>query len=203
MARSFKNVIAGLSPREQRLVGVMGLLFIVFAIFLIVFLFNAKVAELEETSEELTNALRLLDEKADDYQMAQQLKQQLKRSASKKPTPLSTIVDKASKKVELDTPDTKELPDQPRGTQWVEHAVDLSLRDVGILKLTEFMEAIEDNRKKFPIAISKLEINKRNRAADHTYQVKMTVSTYEQVVDTTESQSSKSKKKSTRKAGRK
>lgn len=196
--------MAGLSPREQRLVVVMGLMFIVFILFLIVFLFNTKVAELEETNEQLTNALRLLDDKADDYQAAQQLKQQLSRNASKKPTPLSTIVDKASKKVEIDTPDTKELPDQRHGAQWLEHAVDLSLRDIDILKLTEFMEAIEDNRRKFPIAISKLEINKRKRAANHIYQVKMTVSTYEQVVvDAKESRSLKSKKKSTRKAGRK
>lgn len=178
----------------------MGLLFVVFVIFLIVFLFNSRVTELEEESEQLENAIRLLEEKEADYFDAQQQKEQLLQNASNKPTPLSTIVDKASKKVELDIPDTKELPDQRHGTQWIEHAVELSLRDVDILKLTLFMEAIEENRRKFPIAISKLEINKRKRAADHTYLVRMTVSTYEQVVD----EESSSKKKAVRKgSGRK
>jgi len=199
MGRSLKNIIAGLSPRERRLVAVMGLLFVVFIIFLIVFVFNSKVSELEEDSERLTEALRLVDEKADAYLEAEAQKEALIQNATNKPTPLSTIVDKAAKKVEIDTPDTKELPDLRHGTQWLEHAVELSLRDVDILKLTLFMEEIEENRRRFPIAISKLEINKRKRAANHTYQVRMTVSTYEQVVG----ESSEKTKMGRKGAGRK
>ena len=200
MGRSFKNIVAGLSPREQRLVAVMGLLFVAFIIFIIVFLFNSKVTELEENSDQLTQSLRLLDEKAESYLAEEQQKEQLIQNATNKPTPLSTIVDKASKKVEIETPDTKELPDQRHGTQWVEHSVELSLRDIDILKLTLFMEEIEENRRRFPIAISKLEVNKRKRATDNTYQVRMTVSTYEQEV----AEEPSGKKKSGRKgSGRK
>ena len=68
--------------------------------------------------------------------------------------------------------------------------------------MTSFRQ-IEANRRKFPIAISKLEINKRKRAASHTYQVKMTVSTYEQVIEAEDTRAKRGKKKTSRKAGRK
>ena len=198
MGRSIKNVMAGLSAREQRLVAIMGGMFVVFVIFLMVFLFNNKVAELEERSENLTEAMRLFEEKSGDYVTAEQKKAQRISNASNKPTPLSTIVDKASKKVEIDPPDTKELPDLKHGTQWVEHAVELNLREIDILKLTLFMEEIESNRRRFPIAISKLDVNRRKRAADFSYQVKMTVSTYEQVVEESTVPDKKSGRKSAR-----
>ena len=181
MARSIKNIIAGLSAREQKLVAVMGLLFVLFAGFLVFFVFQTRISDLEEENDTLVESLRLLDEKEADYKAQKEREQQLTAKAAAKPTPLSTVVDKAAKKVEIDTPDTKELPDQRHGTQWVEHAVELSIREIDLLKLTRFMEEIESNRRQFPIAVSKLDINKRRRPLDVVYQVSMTISTYEQL----------------------
>lgn len=181
MGRSIKNIIAGLSAREQKLVAVMGLLFVLFAAFLIFFVFQNRLSDLEDENDSLLESLRLLDAKEGDYLAQKQREQQLTAKAASKPIPLSTIVDKAAKKVEISTPDTKELPDQRHGTQWVEHAVELSIREIDLLKLTEFMEAIESNRRQFPIAVSKLDISKRKRPTDVVYQVSMTISTYEQL----------------------
>ena len=200
MGRSIKNIIAGLSAREQRLVAVMGLLFVVFAVFLTVFVFNSRISDLDEENESLLQSLRLLDEKADDYLSQKQREQQLSSKATVKPTPLSTVVDRAGKKVDIETPDTKELPDQRHGTQWVEHSVELSIREIDLLKLTLFMEEIESNRRQFPIAVSKLSINKRKRPIDVVYQVTMTISTYEQSAEKAggDSRSSASRKGSRR-----
>ena len=60
------------------------------------------------------------------------------------------------------------------------HGVELSLRQVGLEALTKFMEEVEDNRRRFPIAITKLEIRKRKVNMDE-FDVKMTISTYEKV----------------------
>ena len=180
MGRSFKNIIAGLSAREQRLVAVMGLLFVVFVVFLTMYVFNSRISDLEDENDSLVESLRLLDEKADDYLVQKQHEKQLSSKATVKPTPLSTIVDRAGKNVDIETPDTKELPDQRHGSLWVEHAVEVSIREIDLLKLTLFMEEIESNRRQFPIAVSKLSINKRKRPTDVVYQVNMTISTYEQ-----------------------
>jgi hypothetical protein len=195
MGRSLKNILTGLSAREQRLAAVMALLFVLFGIFLAVFVFKSNISDLEDENDALIESLRLMDEKEADYLAEKQREQQLSQKASQKPTPLSTIVDKASRKVDIETPDTKELPDLRHGTQWMEHAVELSFREIELLKLVEFMEEIETNRRQFPIAVSKLDINKRKRPTDVVYQVNMTISTYEQL--------SKSEREASRKGGRK
>ncbi len=184
MGRSFKNIIAGLSEREQRLVAVMGLMFLVFIIFLIVFLVGSKVSDLEEEAETLAEGLRLLDEKQAAYQERKLAAADTGNQAQQKPTPLPTMVDKASKAHDLEMPDMKELPEQRHGSSWVEHSVELSMRDVDLLNLTEFMEEIIKNRTRFPVAISKLEVNKRKKADGASFHVKMTISTFEQDLST-------------------
>ena len=199
MARSLKNIVAGLSAREQKLVAVMGLLFVLFAAFLAFFVVQNRISDLEDENDSLVESLRLLDQKEADYRARKDREKQLTAKASAKPTPLSTVVDKAAKKVEIDTPDTKELPDQRHGTQWVEHAVELSIRDIDLLKLTEFMEEVESNRRQFPIAVTKLTINKRKRPTDIIYQVSMTISTYEQL---SKEEAEEARSSSSRRGGR-
>jgi type II secretory pathway component PulM len=181
MGRSLKNIVAGLSAREQRLAAFMGAMLVLFAVFLSAFIFQTRISEMEEQDEKLLEALQLLDEKEAEYLARKQQEKLLTEKASQKPTPLSTIVDRAGKKAEIDTPDTKELPDQRHGTQWLEHSAELSIREIDLLKLVEFIEEIETNRRQFPIAVTKLDINKRKRPLNVVYQVTMTISTYEQV----------------------
>ena len=49
---------------------------------------------------------------------------------------------------------------------------------MGLEKLTKFMEEVEANRLRFPIAITKLEVRNRKHTPD-SCDVKMTISTYE------------------------
>lgn len=199
MGRSLKNIVAGLSPRERRLLLVMGLMFFVFLIFIVVFIFGSSIGDLQDESDQLTETLELLNEKEADYLAQKQSKPKTRRS-TKKPTPLRTLVEKVSRKLAVDTPDMKEIPDQRHSALWVEHAMELTIREIDILKLTEFMEEIESNRRQFPIAISKLSINKRKRPNGTTYHVKLTVSTFEQQA---ESDSDKSGSKRKRKMSKK
>jgi type II secretory pathway component PulM len=180
MGRSLKNIVAGLSERERHLVGAMALIFVLLIIFLSVFVFSSKIGDLEDEDEQLTASLRLLEEKAEDYKEQQRAARQSSRRATQKPTPLPTLVDKTCKKLDVEMPDVKELPDQRHGTKWLEHSVELSMREIDLLKLTQFMEEVESNRRRFPIAISKLDINKRKRPTGISFQVKMTISTYEE-----------------------
>jgi hypothetical protein len=90
-------------------------------------------------------------------------------------------VDKVAEETEVTVPDVKEIPDKTYPTGWIEHAVELSIRDVGLETMTRFMEQVEDYRKKFPIAITKLKIRKRRGGEDSFDVLELTISTYEQV----------------------
>lgn len=186
MGRSLKNIVAGLNPRERRLLLVMSVIFVVFTVFIAGFLFSASVGDLEDESEKLATSLSLINAKAADYKARKQSR--LPTKAVGKPTPLRTLVEKISKKLAVDPPDMKELPDMRHGETWIEKAMELTIHRIDILQLTEFMEEIESNRNRFPIAISKLEVNRRKSPTGVTYNVKMTVSTYEQAEATPENE---------------
>jgi hypothetical protein len=194
MLSFFQNIVAGLSERERRLVGITSALLLVFIIFLLLFFVQTKIGDLEDENLERAETLALLEKESENYLQRLQENQALDRST--KPTPLRTLVDKIGKQLSVTVPDIKELPDQRHGSIWLEHAVELSMRQIGLRNLTSFMEEVEAHQRKFPIAISKLEIRKRKRTPD-AYDVNMVISTYEKTdpVPTGKKRGSSSKKK--------
>ncbi len=178
MASLVRNLVAGMSARERRMLVAMAVALLTFGMFLAVFFVNSSIGELEEANEEREQLLRFIELKEPEYVQKKRDRDSSSDRSGVKPTPLRTLVDGVVKKIGISDPDTKELTDQHHGDRWVEHGVELSLRQVGLENLTKFMEEVEGNRKKFPIAITKLEIRKRKVQMDQ-FDVKMTISTYE------------------------
>ncbi len=189
-----RNLVAGLSERERRLVIVMGLMFAVFIIFLVVFFVQSGISDLEKKTTNYTKSLKLIAEKEEAY-LAQrrEAKAWKNRGASKQPVPLRTLIDKIGKQLDVVVPDMKELPDQRHASLWQEHAMELSMREIGLASLTKFMEEVERNRRKFPIAITRIEIRKRKRTQD-SYDVKMVITTYERSAEALGSKAGKTGK---------
>ena len=177
MVHYLRNMIAGLSERERRLVTVAGLVFAVLIVLLFWFLVSSKVSDLRDENEEYAELLSLIDARKQAYLDKVQKSKAHQQTA--KPMPLRTLVDKIGRDLNVTVLDIKELPDQRPSASWMERSVEITMREIGLLDLTRFMEEVESNRRKFPIAISKLEVRYRKRAPD-TYSVKMTIATYEQ-----------------------
>lgn len=175
MASFFTNLIAGLSDRERRLVGIMAGLFLVLVVFLVVFLVGRTVTSLDDEHEEGAKILKMLSSEGQKYLEA---KQQESKRPEGKPIPLRTLVDRVGALHGITVQDVNELPDEKHGTRWIEHAVELSIREVGLLALTKFMEEVESHKSRFPVAITKLDIRKRRRVPD-SFDVTMNISTYE------------------------
>lgn len=176
MPEFLQKLIAGLSDRERRLVLFTGAAFVVFIIFLIVFFVQSGISDLSDETDSYVNSLELITKKEQAYLDGKQDKQ--RGTLRSKPTPLRTLVDKIGRQVSVNVPDMKELPDQRHQGSWLEHGVELSMREIGIQELVKFMEAVEGNKRRFPIAITKLEIRKRKRV-QNAYDVKMIIATYE------------------------
>jgi hypothetical protein len=179
MASMLRNVVAGMSAREKRMAMLAGAVVAAFVVFLAIFFVRSAIGEVVTENENRANLIRILELKGPHY-----LKQKLELSRTEprgKPVPLQSLVDSTSQKVGVMTPDTKALPEQRHGDAWVESSMEISLREVGLEQLTRFMETIEGNRRQFPVAITKLELRKRRRGED-SFDVKMTISTYGQLV---------------------
>jgi hypothetical protein len=177
MIHYLRNMLAGLSERERRFVTAAGLVFVAMIVLLFWFLVTSKVSDLREENEKYGELLRLIDAKKQTYLEKVHKSKALQRTA--KPTPLRTLVNKIGKELNVMVPDVKELPDQRPSGSWLERSVEITMREIGLVDLTRFMEQVESNRRKFPIAISKLEVRSRKRTPD-AYNVKMTIATYEQ-----------------------
>jgi len=168
---------------------VTGGIFVFFVLFMAWFFVNSAIDDLQTKKEEYAELLHLVKVKGEEYKENQKDLAQLEKKGRAKPTPLRTLIDKIGNKLEVTVPDIKELPDQ-KYSGWVEHAAELSLRQIGLLDLTRFMEEVEANRTKFPIAITRIEIRKRRRAQDE-FDIKMVVSTYEQTAAPTGAEKTK------------
>lgn len=180
MASLVRNFIAGMSARERRLATVMLVVMLGMGIGLAIYLVRSAIADVEEDFDEASDILRTIEAKREAYLEAKQA-QRFDQKARGKPIPLRTLVDKVAEQTEVTVPDVKEIPDKTHPSGWIEHAVELSIRDVGLESMTLFMEQVEDYRRKFPIAITKLKIRKRRGGEDSFDVMEMMISTYEQV----------------------
>lgn len=179
MTSMVRNMISGMSARERRLAALAGIVFVTMLLSLAIFLVRSSIADLEASESSTADALRLIAAKKQDYLAQSREQQRLANKRMSKPTPLRTLIDNIGEDLAVTIPDIKELADQRHAGGWVEHAAELSMRDVGLADLTAFMVEVKGNGRKFPIAITKLDIRKRRRSAD-SFDVKMTISTYEQ-----------------------
>lgn len=179
MIERIRSFFARLSERERKLAAITGLVFVAFLVFLFAFLVRMKIGDFTEEGERMTETMRLMAKEEQAFLSRRQQEEADRAKGLTKPVPLRTLIDNIVKDMGVTAPDMNELPDQRHFGGWVEHAVELSVREIGLVNLTKFMEQIEGNRRRFPIAISKLEITKRRRTMD-AYDVEMVVSTYEQ-----------------------
>ena len=200
MTSLVRNLVAGMSAREKRLALGMVIVMGTFAIFIVVFFVDSAIGDLEEENMVRAQTLKFISKKKPEYLEDKRLEATGRTHSLTKPTPLRTLVDGVANKVDTPDPDTKELSDQHHGNEWIVHAVEVTIRNMGLEKLTKFMEEVEANRRKFPIAITKLEIRNKKRTPD-SFDVKMTISTYE--INREETSGAKQKNaKTTRKADR-
>ena len=179
MASLLRNFIAGMSARERRLAAAMLAVMLGMGLFLAIYSVQSSIGAIEKESKEFDEILREVAANEEAY-LAKQREQRRDKKARGKPIPLRTLVDNVADEIGVTVPDVKEIPDKTQ-EGWIEHAVELSIRDVGLQDMTRFMEQVEDYRRRFPIAITKLKIRKRRGGEDSFDVQEMMISTYEQV----------------------
>jgi hypothetical protein len=172
-------MIAGMSARERKMAAGMVAAMVLIAVFLAAFFVQTAIGDIEGENELRAETLRLVALMGPKYEEAQAAELDVARG-QEKPPPLRTLVDGVVKKIGMPDPDTKELPDQSRGDAWTEHGVEVAWREISLEQMTKFMEEVEGNRRRFPIAVTRLEVRKR-RPGEDAFDVTMAISTYEKL----------------------
>jgi general secretion pathway protein M len=172
-----------LSAREQRLLNstllVVGVVFLVLLPIGLSALLHARRSD----NQALRDAIDSIADSRDQIDRAKQEKAAtLQRYASPAP-PLAAFLAGLASDAGVEIPESQDRQAIPHGKKYTERSTKIALHKVGMLKLSKFMERIEQAGN--PITISALDIRKRGPDPD-TYDVEMTVSAFDRntVVET-------------------
>lgn len=90
--------------------------------------------------------------------------------------PLAGLLAKIADEVKVEIPETQDRSVVPHGKTFKERSTRISLKKVGLLALTNFLEKLEDSG--YPVSVTRLDIKKRDAAPDQ-YDVEMQVSAFD------------------------
>lgn len=134
----------GLTPRERRLVLMASSAVGVFVLFLILISFSASAAGYRRRTEEKLLKLRDAQALAASYRESEQSRQQLERQLTNSKISLISYLEEKGTAAGLSIPAMNPKPDAPIGDgRIVESAVELTLQDVSISKLVDFLSNVE------------------------------------------------------------
>ncbi len=169
------------APRERRLVGILGGTVLAVLVVVVALLTAQTVAEIKETNEAAREALAAIAKHRDEFLEAKgRMLAQEVRIGSEQPQ-LAADLDAAASEAGIQIPENVPRASVPAGRRFLEHSVDVTLRQVDLLSLSKFLSKLETGRRL--IVISRMNI-KRVFGEGEKLNVWMTATTYEKVADT-------------------
>jgi Tfp pilus assembly protein PilO len=97
------------------------------------------------------------------------------------PPQLAADLEAAAREVGIAIPENQPRPAVPAGKRYLEHSVDVTLRQVDLLSLSKFLQRLETGRR--VIVVSRMNL-KRTFAEGDKLNVSLTATTWERVAET-------------------
>ncbi len=169
-----------LAPRERRLVigGVAGVLGV--AAGLLGFLMLDTLATIAEENDDAREALAAMSKHRDEYLEAKAKMVAQEVRIGSEPAALAADLEAAAKAVGIGIPETSEQPEKPAGQRYVERSVDVKLRGVDLLALSNFLAKLENGRRL--IVVTRLDVRRRF-AEGEKLDVELTATAFERTKD--------------------
>ncbi len=165
-----------LDPRERQLAYVLLAVFVLIFVVGIPVLVQSAVSSAREENDNLRYALNSIREGQAKY-AARSMGQQAVVERYAKTTPaLAGFLDNLARQNKIEIAESQDQATVPHGKVYEERSTRITLRKVGMLALSKFMEAVE--RSGYPVKISRLNIRRSGSQPDQ-YDVSMTVSAYD------------------------
>ncbi len=172
---SIQERIAQLDPRERRLLMVLGGVFGVFVLLGIPLGLSAMLGSKRTANADMREAIEAIQTGRSKLSLREAEKQKV-LARYKNPAPaLAGFLDKTAKSLEIEIPESQDRTAVPQGKSYEERATKIVLSKIDLLKLSKFMEKIENAG--YAVTINKLNIRKRGVEPD-SYDVGMVVSSY-------------------------
>jgi hypothetical protein len=167
-----------LAPRERRLVNVLAVAVVSTTIVVTTGVVFTKLSDLEEGNADIREALTAITKHRDEYLEAKSKAAIQEARIGTEPPQLTADLEAAAREENVQIAESSERPNTPAGRRYVEHDVDLKLREVDLLSLTKFLRRIETGPRL--IFFTRLSIKRRYSETDKL-DVEATATAFERV----------------------
>ena len=174
---AIKERFSNLTDRERILVIAFASIFCVTIAAVSFALVKKKTGDLKSTIEENTLILAELKANREELSDKIRMKEQEEARFENPSPPLLGLLEKLGGEAGIDIPESRDLPDESIGKKWTHKSVEIRLRKIGLDSLVHFMVKIKNENRKYPLAVTKMNIKKR-AGEPNSYDIQMTVSTY-------------------------
>jgi general secretion pathway protein M len=153
-----------MAPRERRLVTALIGAIVGFAVLVVGFIIFSSLGDIATSNEDTREALALIAKNKDEYLEAKRkMIDQEVRIGTEAPQFAADLED-AAKEVNIQIPETNEEPAVAVGKRYLQHKVDVKLRQVDLQSLTKFLARLEQGRRL--IMVTTLRIRKHFAEGD-------------------------------------
>jgi general secretion pathway protein M len=171
-----------MAPRERRLVTALVGSVIAFAVLVTGFIVFSNISDIKENNQATREALADIAKHRDDFLEARErMRQQEVRIGPEGPQ-FAADLEEAAREVSIQIPETNEQPAVPVGKRYLEHKVDVKLRQVDLPSLSKFLAHLEQGRRL--IVVNGLRVRKHFSEGDKL-DVELTAVGYEKVKEAT------------------
>lgn len=167
-----------MAPRERRLVGVLGAVVGGMVLVLGAWFYFGSLADLAEQNADMREALSEIARRRDAYLEGKAKVRAQEVRIGNDPPQIASDLEAAGREASVQIPEQNERPTQPAGKQYVQHDVDVKLRQVGLLGLTKFVLKIETGPRF--LQVTRLRITRRFSEGEKL-DAELTVTGYERV----------------------
>ena len=132
-----------LAPRERRLVTLLGTAVVILGVTLSAWVTFSSISDLEEGNGQIREALSEIAKHRDEYLEAKTRNAIQEQRIGNEPPQLVKDLEEAARGENVQIAESSERPAAPAGRRYVQHDLDVRLREVDLQSLTKFMRRVE------------------------------------------------------------
>jgi hypothetical protein len=182
-----------LAPRERRGISVLGVVGATVAILGGGWYAMNKIGDLQDQNAAIRDALSAIAQHRDEYLEAKSRNAVQEARIGNDPPQLTADLETASRAENVQIAESSERPAAPAGRRYIEHDMDIKIRETDLQSLTKFLKRVETGPRL--VFFTRLELKHRYSDDSDKLDVELTATAFERVRD------DKTRKKPDGKAG--
>ncbi len=168
-----------LAPRERRWVTVLGALVVSVSILLGAWLTMNRIGDLQDENAAIREALSAIAQHRDEYLEAKSRNAVQEARIGNDPPQLTADLETAARSENVQIAESSERPSVPAGRRYIEHDMDIKIRETDLQSLTKFLRRVETG----PRLVFFTRLSLKHRYSDDTdkLDVELTATAFERV----------------------